>query len=100
MTKTGNRAQASLFTLNELSTRTGESAERLKEWQELGLVGAPGSDSFGPRDPVRDCRKPAQPGIGSGIWPPGLGSGVRPHGALLTGAEVAWPGCDPAHDHS
>ena len=53
MTKTGNETQASLFTLDELSVRTGESAERLKEWQELGLVGAPESDSFGPRDVAR-----------------------------------------------
>ena len=53
MTKTGNETRASLFTLDELSVRTGESAERLKEWQELGLVGAPESDSFGPRDVAR-----------------------------------------------
>ena len=50
MTQPKNETQASLFTLDELSVRTGESGERLKAWQELGLVGTPGSDSFGPRD--------------------------------------------------
>ena len=50
MTQAGNDTQAPLFTLDELSSRTGESADRLSEWQALGLVGAPESDSFGPRD--------------------------------------------------
>ncbi len=41
MTQSANDAQATLLTLDELSTRTGESAERLREWQALGLLGAP-----------------------------------------------------------
>ena len=53
MTQAAKDTQASLFTLDELSGRTGESADRLSEWQALGLVGTPGSDSFGPRDAAR-----------------------------------------------
>ena len=53
MTQAANDTQASLLTLDDLSSRTGESADRLSEWQALGLVGAPESDSFGPRDVAR-----------------------------------------------
>ena len=53
MTQAANDTQVPLFTLDDLSSRTGESAERLSEWQAVGLVGAPGSDSFGPRDVAR-----------------------------------------------
>ena len=48
-----NDTQAALLTLDELSRRTGESSERLSEWQALGMVGAPESESFGPRDVAR-----------------------------------------------
>ena len=53
MTQAAKDTQASLFTLDELSGRTGESADRLSEWQALGLVGTPGSDSFGLNDVAR-----------------------------------------------
>ncbi len=36
MSETTKDTQAPLFTLDELSTRTGESAERLREWTALG----------------------------------------------------------------
>ena len=50
MTDTAKDTQAPTFPLDELSTRTGESAERLQEWQALGLVGAPDRESYGPPD--------------------------------------------------
>ena len=53
MTDAANNTQAPLLTLNDLSGRTGESAERLSEWQALGLVGGLDSESFGPRDVAR-----------------------------------------------
>ncbi len=53
MTNASKDTQTPTFTLDELSTRTGESAERLSEWKALGLVGAPESESFGLRDVAR-----------------------------------------------
>ena len=53
MTQPRNETQAPVFTLDELSTRTGESTERLQEWQALGLVGAPERESYGPPDVAR-----------------------------------------------
>ena len=53
LTQAEHDTQAQLLTLDDLSCRTGESAERLSEWRALGLVGAPESDSFGARDVAR-----------------------------------------------
>ena len=38
------------LTLDEMSTRTGEPLERLREWQHLGLIGGNGADRFVPTD--------------------------------------------------
>ena len=53
MKQAANDTPTPRFTLDDLSCRTGESAERLSEWQALGLVGAPDSDAFGARDVAR-----------------------------------------------
>lgn len=41
------------LTLEELSERTGEPVERLRRWRELGLIGAPGAETYEPEDVAR-----------------------------------------------
>ncbi len=41
------------LTLEELSGRTGEPVERLRQWRSLGIVGAEGSEGFRPEDVER-----------------------------------------------
>ena len=53
MTQAADDSQTQRLTIDDVSCRTGESAERLSEWQALGLVGARESDSFAPRDVAR-----------------------------------------------
>lgn len=40
-------SQDEFFTLDELSERTGEPADRLEEWRRLGLIGSEGVAGFG-----------------------------------------------------
>jgi len=41
------------MTLEEFSARTGEPVEALRRWRELGVIGAEGSERFGPEDEAR-----------------------------------------------
>src|SRR3990172_10572244 len=41
------------MTLEELSARTGEPVEALRRWQELEIIGPPGSDAFRAEDVER-----------------------------------------------
>ncbi len=41
------------LTLDELSRRTGEPVERLRQWRSLGLIGRECSDGFQPEDVER-----------------------------------------------
>ncbi len=78
------------LTLEELSGRTGEPVERLRQWRSLGIVGAEGSEGFRPED-VEKARL-IQALLRRGISLEAIARADREQGFLYRYLELMFPG--------